>query len=293
MRKIKALVVVLLVLLTSGCYKHELNSKSEIRVSSYPIEYVTTYLYRDYDTKQAFCTIKSIYPDGIDKDFVLNDKLIKDYSSTNLFIFNDNNENENEYVDKMNKNNKYLNITNATSSLTYTYGIEELWLDPINLLTVANNIKKGFKEYQSVKNINDSIDKNYEDLKTELIKLDADYRDVVKRANKKTIVVGNNVFKYLTKYNLNVISLDSADNLSKKTLYEVEQLVKNKSVTNIYITKGSKTNKNIDNLKTKYNVNIIELNNIYTLSDEERKNSSDYVSLMRNNLELLKSELYS
>lgn len=293
MRKIKALVVVLLVLLTSGCYKNELNSKSEIRVSSYPIEYVTTYLYRDYDTKQAFCTIKSIYPDGIDKDFVLNDKLIKDYSSTNLFIFNDNNENENEYVDKMNKNNKYLNITNATSSLTYTYGIEELWLDPINLLTVANNIKKGFKEYQSVKNINDSIDKNYEDLKTELIKLDADYRDVVKRANKKTIVVGNNVFKYLTKYNLNVISLDSADNLSKKTLYEVEQLVKNKSVTNIYITKGSKTNKNIDNLKTKYNVNIIELNNIYTLSDEERKNSSDYVSLMRNNLELLKSELYS
>lgn len=293
MKKIKVLLVMLLILLTSGCYKNELNNKSEIRVSSYPIEYVTNYLYRDYDTKKTFCTIKSIYPDGVDKNYVLNDKLIKDYSSTDLFIFNDNNKNENDYVDKMNKNNKRLNITNSTSSLTYTYGIEELWLDPINLLTIANNIKKGFKEYQSVKNITDSIDKNYADLKTELIKLDADYGDVVKRANKKTIMVGNDVLKYLTKYNLNVISLDTENTLSKKTIYEAEQLLKNKTITNIYVIKGTELNKTIEDLKTKYSVNIIELNSLYTLSDEERKSGADYTSLMRSNLEALKNELYS
>lgn len=293
MKKIKFLLVTLLILLTSGCYKNELDNKSEIRVSSYPIEYVTTYLYRDYDTKQAYCTIKSIYPDGVDKNYTITDKLIKDYSSTNLFIFNDNNKNETDYLDKMNKNNKKLNIIDSTSSLTYTYDIEELWLDPINLLTIANNIKKGFKEYQSVKNITDSIDKNYAELKTELIKLDADYREIANRANKKTIIVGNNVFKYLTKYNINVISLDNESTVSKKTIYEAEQLIKNKTVNNIFVVKGTKLNKTIENLKTKYNVNIIELNNLYTLSDGERKEGADYNSLMRNNLEALKVELYS
>ena len=44
----------------------------------------------------------------------------------------------------MKKYNNELKIIDATSNIIYDYSIEELWLDPNNLLTIANNIKNGF-----------------------------------------------------------------------------------------------------------------------------------------------------
>ena len=45
--------------------------------------------------------------------------------------------------------------------------------------------------------------------------------------------------------------------------------------------------------KTKYNVKVIELDTLYTLTEEDRKNNKDYFSIMYNNLELLKEQLYN
>lgn len=287
MKKIKLALIVFIIFLMTGCYEKTSMENANIRVSSYPIEYVTKRLYGEHSD------IKSIYPDNMDNDYVVSDKLITDYSSSHLFIFNGNEDNENDYVYKMFNENKNLKIIDATASLTYTNKIEELWLDPMNLLTIANNIKKGFKEYISMTYLNNDIDKNYEQLKLELIQLEADYREMANRANNKTIIVGNDLFLYLSKYGINVISLEESDNFTKKNLYTAEELIQNGQIKYIYIKKGEEINQNINDLKNKYNIEIIELNSLYTITEDDRKNNNDYLTIMYSNLELLKQQLYA
>lgn len=287
MKKIKLVLIIFIIFFITGCYEKTSMENANIRVSSYPIEYVTKRLYGEHSD------IKSIYPDNMDEDYVVSDKLITDYSSSNLFIFNGNEDNENDYVYKMFNENKNLKIIDATGSLTYTNKIEELWLDPMNLLTIANNIKKGFKEYISMTYLNNDIDKNYEKLKLELIQLEADYREVANRANNKTIIVGNDLFLYLSKYGINVISLEESDNFTKKNLYIAEELIQKDEIKYIYVKKGEKINKNINDLKDKYNIEIIELNSLYTITEDDRKGNNDYLTIMYNNLELLKQQLYA
>lgn len=271
MKKIKLVLIIFIIFFITGCYEKTSMENANIRVSSYPIEYVTKRLYGEHSD------IKSIYPDNMDEDYVVSDKLITDYSSSNLFIFNGNEDNENDYVYKMFNENKNLKIIDATGSLTYTNKIEELWLDPMNLLTIANNIKKGFKEYISMTYLNNDIDKNYEKLKLELIQLEADYREVANRANNKTIIVGNDLFLYLSKYGINVISLEESDNFTKKNLYTAEELIQKGEIKYIYVKKGEEINKNINDLKDKYNIEIIELNSLYTITEDDRKGNNDYL----------------
>ena len=286
MKKIKFVILSIIIFSLTGCFNKSNMDNADVKVSVYPIEYITERLYGKYSK------IKSIYPDDMDEDYIVNDKLLNDYSSTNLFIFNGNNDNENDYVYKMFTTNKKLKIIDSTSSLNYNNKIEELWLDPMNFLTMANNIKKGLKEYINEAYIRKEIDDNFDTLKIDLIQLEADYRETASRANSKTIIVGDDVFSYLSKYGMNIISLEESKKYSKKNYVSTEKLIKNGQVKYIYIKKGQKINNNIKQLKEKYNIEIIELNIMNTLSSEDKKNGKDYISIMHDNLELLKQELY-
>lgn len=287
MKKNKIIILIILVLLTSGCLNKNTMENSDIRVSAYPIEYLTTRLFGEH------ATIKSIYPDNMDNDYEINDKLLNDYSSTNLFIFNGNEDKENDYVYQMFNKNNDLKIIDATASLTYTNKVEELWLDPMNYLTMANNIKKGFKEYTNIAYLTNDIDSNYDKLKVELIQLEADYREMANRANNNNIIVADDLFLYLSKYDINVISIEKSDNYSKKSQYTAEELIKKGKINTIYIKKGQELSEDIEELKEEYNINVVELNTLYTISEEDRKNGKDYFTLMYENLQLLKQQLYN
>lgn len=286
MKKNKFVILSIIIFSLTGCFNKSNMDNADVKVSVYPIEYITERLYGKYSK------IKSIYPDDMDEDYIVNDKLLNDYSSTNLFIFNGNNDNENDYVYKMFTTNKKLKIIDSTSSLNYNNKIEELWLDPMNFLTMANNIKKGLKEYINEAYIKKEIDDNFDTLKIDLIQLEADYRETASRANSKTIIVGDDVFSYLSKYGMNIISLEESKKYSKKNYVSAEKLIKNGQVKYIYIKKGQKINNNVKQLKEKYNIELIELNIMNTLSSEDKKNGKDYISIMHDNLELLKQELY-
>ena len=287
MKKIKLLPILLLVFLLSGCFKKNNTEKIDIKVSAYPIEYLTREIYGDN------ATITSIYPNDMKKDYEISEKLLNDYSSTELFIFNGNESKENDYVYTMFNKNKKLKIIDATASLSFENKIEELWLDPLNCLTMANNIKKGFKEYISATYISNKIDTNYDELKIKLIQLEADYREMSNRANSRNIVVSDDLFLYLKKYNINVLSLEQSKNYTKKTLYEAEKLMKKGEIKTIYVRKGQELSDTIKKLKDTYKLEVIELNDLYTLSEEDRKSGKDYFSIMYDNLELLKKQFYN
>ena len=285
-RFLKIFSIIAIPFLISGCFKMDSFEGIEIYTTAYPIEYITTRLYGNHST------IKSIYPDGISiNNYKLTSKQIKDYSNTNLFIFNGLT-NEKEYVAKMFKYNKDLKIIDTTSSMEITNEIDELWLDPSNFLMLAQNIRLGFKEYISNHYLIEEIDKNYEQLKIEVSNIDAKLKTMVESTNNDTIIVSNDLFKFLEKYNLNVISLEENDDLTEKTINDAIELINSRKVSYIFIKQNEDISDTIKKVQSETNVKLLEINTLSNINEEERNDKKDYITIMNDNLELLKQELY-
>lgn len=284
MRKIFKIIMLVALISLTGCLKNDSMEDITIYTTTYPIEYVVTRLYGEHGT------IKSIYPNGIDvNNYEVTNILLKEYSNTDMFIFNGQS-NEKNYVKSMRNNTKNLKIIDVTNDLSYNYYNEEFWLDPNNLLTIANNIKKGFKEYIKTSYLIKDVEKNYEDLKIDLTAMDAKYRGAGNSSD-STIVVSSNMFLFLKKYNINVISLEETDELTAKDINTVRNLIESGEIKYIYILKGEEANDTIKNLIEGKDIKLIELHTLANLDDEE-KNKYDYLSLQNQNLENLKLQLY-
>jgi zinc transport system substrate-binding protein len=209
-----------------------------------------------------------------------------------LYIFNGTNTKENDYVTSMFKYNKNLKIIDATSTMEYDYSENEFWLDPSNFLMLASNIKNGILEYTSNHYLKTEIENNYEELKLSISKIDANLKLIYENSNNKTLVVDNNALLFLKKYGFEIISLDEKENPTNKTILEVESLINSQKISYIFTTNKDSLNDVVNKIIEDTNVSIQELHTLNNLTDEERKNKDDYISLLNDNIELLKEELY-
>ena len=234
--KKKILLLIMGLFLLSGCsinLKNDNMDNITVYTTIYPVKYLITSLYGDNST------IYSIYPAGVDtKDFELSDKKLSEYASSDLFVFNSLDRDRDFAVDMINKNKK-LKVIDTAIGMNYDYDISELWLNPYNYLMMAQNTKDGLLEYISnpylISNTNKTgVEDKYEELKYDLSRLDADIKEDINLAQYKTIVVDNNVFKFLEKYDLKVISLEEDDNLTDNTINEVKKLINNGSIKYIF-----------------------------------------------------------
>lgn len=292
MKKKIFLIIIGLFLLT-GC-KININNDNmkniKIYTTIYPIKYLISSLYGDYST------INSIYPSGVDpKEFELSDKKLTEYSKTDLFVFNSLDRDRDFAVNMINKNKK-LKVIDVSMGMNYDYDISELWLNPYNYLMMAQNTKDGLLEYVSNPYLISNTDKTgiedkYEELKYNLSRLDADIKENISLSAYKTIVVDNNVFKFLEKYNLNVISLEETDELSENTINEVKKLINNGSIKYIF-SADEETNNTCKNLIDNYNVELITLNTMKTIDGGITNSNENYITVMNNNIDLLNKELY-
>lgn len=288
MKKIATILLTLTMLIsTSGCLKRDNLEDIDIYTTSYPIEYITNRLYGKHST------VKSIYPDGIIIDqYELTDKQIKDYSNASLFIFNGL-ATEKNYVAPIFEYNQKIKIIDTTLSMDFENYIEELWLNPSNFLMLAQNIKIGFNEYINNHYLKNDIEEKYEELKVEVSNLDAKIKLMVESSTNKTIVVADDLFKFLEdKYGLTVISLEENDNLTDKTKADVVNLITSGEISYIFTTQNREVNETVNEIKNATGVELVELKTISNLTEEERKNKDDYFTLMNYNIELLKQELY-
>lgn len=283
MKKLKYLLLVMLFCLT-GCIKS--NSMDDIKIvtSVYPIEYVVKTLYGNHST------VVSVYPhDANIYDFKVTKVLLKDYSNNDLFIFNGLTE-EKDFVKSMKKYNDNLMIIDATANIIYDYSVEELWLDPNNLLTIANNIKNGFEEYIDGKYLINEINENYDELKIRLTGLDGKFYSSVKNSKTNAIIVTNDVFKFLEKYGLQVISLDK-DSVTQKDILKANELLEDGTCKYVFIEYKEEINDTVKEIINNNNASTLEfysMTNLYELNIDK----NDYITLMNDNLENLKIELY-
>lgn len=294
----KKIILVLCILCLTGCFKRDTMEGINIRTTIYPITYVTERLYGEYSN------ISSIYPNGVNIQlekceecdnllYTLTDKQLTDYSKTDLFIFNSLLY-EGEYVKPMFENNKNLKIINATDNLSEDdfYGLEEIWFDPSRLLTLARNIKNGFNEYINNYYLKQNVENNFNQLKEELDKLGSKLADTTKEATNKIIVTNDEMFNFLSrdKYGLTVYVVN--ENSSNKTISDVKSLIESNKVKYIYIKQYDEPNETINNLIEGTDIEVIKLHMLTNLTENEISNKKDYFTIMNENIELLKKNLY-
>lgn len=290
MKKIKLFVLpIIALLLFSGCNIFKVDNMEDIDIitTSYPLEYILKTLYGDHSN------INSIYPDGIDTyTYNLNEKALNNYSNKDLFVYVSYGRDKDIAVNLLNRN-KSLLIIDGSLGMKPDY-IDELWLNPSNLLMVALNIKNGLTEYINNNYLIKQIEKNYEELKLDLSMLDAEIKLTAENAAYKTIVTSTKSLNYLKKYGFNVISLDDDNTALEKTVQEIEGLISNNTIKYIYSLENNAENETVKELlKNHEGLTEIKLKRLDSITDDERKNSdTTYFTLMNHNIELLKKEAY-
>ncbi len=288
MKKFKyigGLVLLLIIVLCTGCKQDDMEN-IDIIVTNYAGEYITKELYGKHSN------IQSTYPDGVDIDhYKITSKQRKDYSKKGLFIYNGLIEKERDIAVELLDLNSNLKIIDTAYILEEEYSPVELWLNPSSLLMMAKNVQLGLNEYVTSNYLQKDINSAYEKLKVKLSELDANYRIAVRNTKDKTIIVNGASLKYLEKFGLNIICID--DDASLKTIDEVKELIQNESIRYIYNFEGEDLGNNATFFLNTYpGLKEIKLHKIDNLTDKEREDQEDYITLMNKNLDLLKQEMY-
>ncbi len=302
----KLFILLLSLFLLTGCdvFKSDIMEDIDVYTTTYPTNYLISYLYGSHST------INSIYPNGVNfKEYELSEKKLNEFAKSDLFVFNSQ-DIERDYAVKMLNVNKNLKLIDTSYGMKYNYALEELWLNPYNYLMMAKNIKDSLDEYITNPYLVEEINKNYEDIKYDLSKLDAAYQETLKNAKQTTIVADKDLFKFLEKYNIEVISLE--ENIKTITINEKDTLSDistkyNVSISDIltYNNKSSETLnvgetlklpiKTIDKSDVDKVKKLIANNQIkYIYTDDDSTNSTVKKLIDDNKLELVKiNTMYS
>lgn len=330
----KIIILILSIFLLTGCniFKSDALKDVDVYTTTYPVNYIINYLYGEY------ANIYSIYPSDVNfKEYQLSEKKLNEFAKSSLFVFNSQDIDRNYAVKMLNKNSN-LKLIDATLGMNYTYSIEELWLNPYNYLMMAKNTKTSLNEYISDPYLNKQINEKYEELQYALSKLDATYKETLKDAKYTTIVTDNELFKFLEKYNIEVISLqediksitikdgDTLSNISKEfnvsisdiltynnkldenikigetikipiktiessSVNKVKKLISEKKIEYIF-SNNKESNSTVNNLIKEYNLELITINTMYSIDGDITNTNENYLTIMNDNLELFKKELY-
>lgn len=284
-KKILFLLIILIIpFIVSGCANDSMD-EIDIVVTNYANEYIVKSLYDKHST------ITSIYPDGILIDnYKISKKQKNEYARSDLFVYNGLIDKERNLALELLAINPELKIIDTAYVLETEYSPEELWLNPSSLLMMSQNVRRSLKEYASSAYLKKDIDEAYNELKINLSELDAEYRLASESTNNRTIIVANSALNYLEKFGLNVICID--DNASQKTLSDAENIIYSGGVSYIFKFNGEELPENSKAIMENYSINTSELHKLDNITDQERSEKKDYISIMKDNLESIKKELY-
>lgn len=282
----KIIIIMLSLLLITGCFGNNKEVSKTAYTTYYPIEYATNFLY------SKFAKVKSIYPNGVNPEsYELTDKQKAIYSKADAFIYAGVSSEVKLAADFINTNEN-INIIDSTKGVTFTNDISELWLDPSNYLMIARNIKSTLIDYTDSVYDETKIEKAYTDLKVKISEIDVELTMMGKNASRNKIFVTDNSLNFLSKYNLNVISVDKNNESNNKAYNDVRTLINKGDIKYAYTIKGKTLDSEISTFIENNKLEIVEIDPMYTLSEEQRKDGYDYISIMNDNITKLKTELF-
>jgi zinc transport system substrate-binding protein len=206
-----------------------------------------------------------------------------------MFIYNG--LSEGDTAIKFLNNNSKIKLIDVSKGLEIGNNEEELWLNPSNYLMIAQNLKNDLSEYINSTVILQNIDTNYEKLKLTISTYDAQLNTVAENAKDKNIIVTNDTFKFLERYGFTVYSLEESENYSSAAYNSALTLANEKRISYIFMLEGDQESEKVKKLKD-LGLNIVTIQRLGNLSDEDRNNDVNYVSVMDEFIESLKQEVY-
>ncbi len=282
----KLLLILLSCILLTGCdFEYDFSDKY-LYTTEYPIEYAANILYGEH------ATVSSVYPMGSDRTYVVTEKKKDIYAEGETFIYSGL-ANEAYLARDLLNRNENIQLIDATKGMSLTNNVSGLWLNPSNYLMLCSNIKSSLIDYNENVYVKENIEENYKTLNEKISELDVKLYDIGKNGNYNTILTTNNVLNYLKKYNINVISIDENDNTSLDKAYaDAARAIKNKEIQYIYYLKGDKFTTTQEKLINDNKLVKVEINDLFTITDEEKAQGKDYMSIMNEIIDNYKKELY-
>lgn len=286
MKKIFYTITILFItmFLTTGCFTNDTMEDIDIVTSDYPTEYLADYLYG------SNATVTKIYPNDVNiQTYKLTNKMIKDTAKKDLFIYNGLG-NARDIAKKLLDQNESIKIIDSTYGMSSNYTLEESWLNPANLLMMAKNIKVGLEEYINNKALKDEINENYDQLEVVISEMDAQIKLIASNSANMNLIVSDSSLNWLSKYGFTVYDLSS--NLTDKDKETIRNLYQDKQVNYIIMITNSEENDFIKELVEDYQATKIDFDRLDNITEEEKDNDMDLITIYNNNLEVLKKELF-
>lgn len=286
MKKIFYTITILFItmFLTTGCFTNDTMEDIDIVTSDYPTEYLADYLYG------SNATVTKIYPNDVNiQTYKLTNKMIKDTAKKDLFIYNGLG-NARDIAKKLLDQNESIKIIDSTYGMSSNYTLEESWLNPANLLMMAKNIKVGLEEYINNKALKDEINENYDQLEVVISEMDAQIKLIASNSTNMNLIVSDSSLNWLSKYGFTVYDLSS--NLTDKDKETIRNLYQDKQVNYIIMITNSEENDFIKELVEDYQATKIDFDRLDNITEEEKDNDMDLITIYNNNLEVLKKELF-
>lgn len=284
MKKYLSIVILLIIVLSTGCLKQDKMEDINIITTIYPIEYVTNRLYG------AKSNIKSIYPkDSIVSKYKLTDKQLKDYSKNDLFIYNGESK-EKEYATEMISKNKSLKIIDASYGLEIENKNTDIWLNPANMLMIAQNIKNEISDYIYSDNLKKEIEQEYTLLKVDITDLEAQFKKAYHDSVNKQIVVADESLNFLKRYGFEVISLTKNGKTDENNVDYAKKLFSDKKVNYIFVMENADEYEIVKTLKKDTKFETITYRTLETITNKDIENKDNYLSLMNSNINKIKQE---
>lgn len=167
-----------------------------------------------------------------------------------------------------------------------------IWLDPIRSITVAENIKKSLIKLEP--NNKKTFEENFESLKKELVNLDSNFKDLIKQSKRNTFLVSHSAYGYWEEaYGLKQIGisgLSPTNEPSQKQLKNIIDLALKNELKYIFF-EPNVSNKIAEVVKNETGTKPLILQNLESITSENKKNNEDYFDVMRNNIEALRTAL--
>ncbi len=167
-----------------------------------------------------------------------------------------------------------------------------IWLDPSLAIQMAEAIKDELTNINPKKK--EVYTKNFEALSADLTQLDKNFHSMVANAPHKEILVSHAAYGYWEKaYGIEQISvagLSPTDEPSQKQLKEIADTAKKHKIQYV-IFEQNVTPKIAEIVRNEIGAKSLRLHNLATLTKEDVKSKKNYLSIMNENIETLKTAM--
>lgn len=167
-----------------------------------------------------------------------------------------------------------------------------VWLDPVLSIDLANNIKNSLSELMPENKT--EFETNFNQLKSELEKLDQDFKTTIESSKTKNLLVAHAAYGYWeTRYGIEEIAISGLSPTQEPTQKELQKIIEESTEHNIHyvIFEQNVSPKVAKIIQEELGAKSLTLHNLEAITEENIKQKDDYFSIMRRNLETLETAL--